>query len=154
LVSDCTARDNGTNGIAGGIICAIHHCVVAGNAGIGLVVSETGLIENCTLNNNNGGGISVSNNSVVRENTLDFHTSNPAILVTGMRNRIDGNHLTRNQRGLRVTGTANSIMRNSASGSTGPGPAPAPNYDIGASNDLGPVGTAAIATSPWANLSF
>src|SRR5205823_6390689 len=101
-----------------------------------------------------GGGISVSNWSVVRDNTLDFHTTNPAILVTGMRNRIEANHLTRNQRGIRVTGTANTILRNSASGSTGPGPAPAPNYDIGASKDFVPATTAAAATSALANLSF
>ena len=145
---------NAGNGIAGGIVCEIHHCIVAGNTGVGIAVSETGLIENCALNNNTAGGISVSNWSVVRENTLDFHTTNPAIIVTGMRNRIEANHLTRNQNGIQVTRTNNSIFRNSASGTTGGG-TPSGSYNIiGASNDLGPVGTAATATSPWANLSF
>ena len=44
-------------------------------------------------------------------------------------------------------GTNNVITRNSVWGA-GVG-----NYNIPANNDVGPIGTAATATSPWANFS-
>ena len=68
------------------------------------------------------------------------------ILVSFDRNRIEGNHLTRNTIGLSVPAAANNnfIVRNSATGNTG-----ANHYSIvGGSNDVGPVGNAATATSP------
>ena len=71
------------------------------------------------------------------------------ILVSGDRNRIESNHLTRNTTGLVVPAgsTNNTIIRNSASGNVNP------PYSVVAGNDLGPIGTAATAASPWANLS-
>ena len=157
LVTDCAAKQNNGHGIFGGIINTVSRCEAALNSGFGISVSETCQIEKCNLNNNTGGGISVANNCAVRENNCDFHTTATGILVTGSRNRIDGNHLTRNQTGITLTVSSanNTVIRNSASGSTGAGSFPAPNYSInGTGNDLGPVGPAATATSPWANLSF
>jgi hypothetical protein len=43
--------------------------------------------------------------------------------------------------------TNNIIIRNSVSGNG------ANNYSIANGNDVGPVGTAATSTSPWANIS-
>ena len=156
LVTDCAAKQNNGHGFFGGIIVTVTRCHAALNIGFGISVSETAQIEKCNLNNNGSGGIAVANNSVVRENNCDFHTTAAGIVVTGSRNRIDGNHLTRNLNGITLTVSAsnNTVVRNSASGSTGSG-TPSANYNIiGASNDLGPIGTAASSTSPWANLSF
>ena len=52
-----------------------------------------------------------------------------------------------NDVGLDVDGVDNVIVGNTASSNIGP------NYDIVAGNDVGPIGNAATATSPWANIS-
>jgi hypothetical protein len=46
--------------------------------------------------------------------------------------------------------SGNIIIKNSVSGTAG---GVGNNYIVPAGNDLGPVGTAASATSPWANIS-
>lgn len=122
-----------------------------GNAGI--VTGDHCTIRNCTSYYGDSDGIRVPNGCVVQENLANYNglTNSPAagILVTGNRNRIDGNHLIANcDNGLKVTGTGNLIIRNSAKGNT------STNFNIVTANDSGPIGKAATATSPWANLAF
>ncbi len=68
--------------------------------------------------------------------------------VIGNRNRIEGNHSNSNaSAGIWIGGgSGNTVFRNSASGN------PLGNYSIAAGNDVGPIGTAATSTSPWANI--
>ena len=155
-VSDCIARDNVGDGIETGIISTITRCLAAGNTGFGIKASETAVIEKCNLNNNPAGGITVSNYSVVRDNGCDFQTTNAGILVTGTDNRIEGNNVTRNARGIDIGAAGNLIIKNSASGSTGAG-TPSANYDFnGFTQTNGAIITATgtIAADPWANFSF
>jgi parallel beta-helix repeat protein len=156
LVTDCTARSNTGNGIEAGIIATITRCIAAGNTGIGIKASETAMIERCNLNNNPSGGISVSNFSVVRDNNCDFHTTNSGIAVTGTDNRVEGNNLTRNARGIDVGAAGNLIIKNSATGSTGAG-TPSANYDFnGFTQTNGAIVTATgtISADAWANFSY
>ena len=51
--------------------------------------------------------------------------------------------------GLHLTGTGNQIRQNTASNHPG-----GANYNVPAGNDFGPKGSAATATSHWANLEF
>jgi len=151
IVTGCIARSNFSHGIAGGIICNVSNCVAALNAGFGIVVSETGLIEKCNLNNNGGAGISVTNNSVVRDNLADFHTIAAGINVSGSRNRIEGNNVTRNQQGINVTASGNLIIKNSASGST------STNYNFNSmTQTFGAIfsGGGQISADPWANFAY
>ena len=83
--------------------------------------------------------------------------------VTSSDNRIEGNQVTDNDRGIDVDASLNLIIKNSASGNT-------TNYVFVASNRYGPiiditaVGTAAVSgnsaadttttTHPWANFTY
>ena len=156
VVTDCTAQGNGSHGIEAGIIATIARCLAAGNSGSGIKVSETAMIEKCNLNNNVGGGITVSNYSVVRDNVCDFHPTNPGIFVAGTDNRIEGNNVTRNARGIDIGAAGNFIIKNSATGSTGAG-TPSANYDFnGFVQTNGAIVTTVgtIAADAWANFSY
>ena len=67
--------------------------------------------------------------------------------ATRSDNRIEGNNLIFNNTGMSVNDSGNLIIKNSASGNN-------TDYDIVAGNDVGPIGSAATATSPWANIQF
>ena len=156
LATDCTARQNSGHGIFGGIINTVSRCLAALNTGVGISVSETALIEKCNLSNNTGGGIAVSNFSIIRDNLCDFHTAAAGIHVTGTDNRIEGNNVTRNARGIDIGAAGNLIIKNSASGSTGTG-APSANYDFNAfiqTNGAIITATRTISADPWANFSY
>jgi parallel beta-helix repeat protein len=112
-------------------------------------------------------GVRVSSQCLVVNNTCDDNGASggdgAGIHATTGDNRIDGNTVTRNDRGIDVDFSGNLIIRNSASGNT-------TNYVIAADNRYGPVvditaaGTAAvngnsaadtvITTHPWANFAF
>lgn len=84
------------------------------------------------------------------------------IHVTGGSNRIEGNHVRLNVRGIDVDGSGNWVIRNSAADNT-------KNYEIAADNVFGAIvnrtapASAAVSgssaassagtTAPWANIS-
>jgi parallel beta-helix repeat protein len=90
------------------------------------------------------GGLRLGSSSVVRNCSADRNTG-PGILVSGDRNRIEGNHLTSNDRGVLASGVNNVIIHNSALQNT-------LDYDVYPGNDLGPVGRADSLSSPWGNI--
>jgi parallel beta-helix repeat protein len=169
-VTGCCATLNG-NGIVTGNSGTVAHSTASNNFGtgiaawygtvIGCTVRENttgieitdGTVSGCTAVANFGDGIHVFFKSQVLQNTCMSNgvASNSAgILVDGDRNRIDGNTVNSNGRGVNVVGTFNVIVRNSASDN---GTVLGHNYVIGGSdNDVGPLGQASGATSPWANL--
>ena len=137
LVSDCSAQNNDADGISiyNGTVSG---CLVRNNAQSGIYAgSSCTIVGNTCIGNNSGNsssdaGICIGNNNA---NTLveDNHVSasgHAGICVFGG-----------------ISGTNNVIIKNSVCGNG------ANNYIVPAGNDLGPVGTAATATSPWANIS-
>jgi parallel beta-helix repeat protein len=81
----------------------------------------------------------------VTENLCDQN----AIGVRGIAtsSRIEGNTLTFNSiAGIKLDTGGNTVFRNSAKGSP-------TNYDV-PGNDVGPISSAASATSPFANIQF
>jgi len=91
-------------------------------------------------------GIAVENNAFIANN--EPYQNAYGIFVTGSGSRVEANHLISNStKGLDVAQGHNVIVRNTAVTNTGG------NYQISAGNDVGPIGTAATATSPWANIS-
>jgi parallel beta-helix repeat protein len=140
---ECGASFNGTNGFAGSI---------------GVVV------ENCRAANNTGDGILVSGSSRVRDNDCysnGFNGDGAGIHTTAGGNRIEGNSVGSNDRGIQVDSTQNIIFGNTAKANT-------INYVVAASNQVGtivsPPNSGAISgstggsglgtTDPWANFSF
>ena len=96
-------------------------------------------------------GIRVSRRSYVLNNNVYGNAPGSAvgagIHAAETDNRIEGNNLIGNDVGIEVVSGGNLIIKNSASGNT-------TNYDIVDGNHVGPIGSAATATSPWANLHF
>ncbi len=83
----------------------------------------------------------------------------PAFAPEQNDNRIEGNNVTTNDRGIHVSASGNLVLRNSATSNT-------TNYVISANNGYGPIvnitasGTAAVtgnsatSTDPWANFAY
>jgi hypothetical protein len=137
----------------------LEHLTVSANVGNGIVAANGFTISNCTIQNNQGTGILLDGNgsqvvgNILIGNNAANNVNAGAITIEGSNNRIEGNHVT----GSGASGygialnyggtTGNIVIKNSVSGNG------ANNYSPAAGNDLGPVGTAAASTSPWANIS-
>ncbi len=167
-------------GISTTNFCHISDCVVAStgstagtltsSTGIGIKTGGSCTIERCTVEGNKGDGIRVTNSCVVLDNHSDSNGANvpspgdgAGIHTVSSNNRIEGNTVTFNDRGIDVDTISSLIVRNRASGNT-------TDYDIAASNRYGPIiniiaaGTAAVSgssaastltsTDPLANYSY
>ena len=177
VISTSVSDSNGSNGFSLGGESVISHCTATDNSGDGIrVVNGRSTVTDCasirngidgihdlegstivhnTVLLNGDDGIEIGFASLVLENvchrngqtTIDGAGIHAIPLVGSARNRVEGNNVTENDIGIRVESTPNVILKNSASGNSTP-------YDIVAGNDVGPIGTAATSTSPWANLRF
>src|SRR5204862_4061346 len=103
-------------------------------AGMGFSIGNGSTISGCTANNNKGDGIRIVWDSVARDNACSYNglSDGAGLHATGNDNRIEGNKLKGNPRGLEVAGPGNLIIRNSAKGNT-------PNYSIVANNVFGQI---------------
>ncbi|MFH0794927.1 MAG: hypothetical protein V2A74_12950, partial [bacterium] len=181
-LSGCTVTKNGGDGINVRFGCVITECSAFQNGGDGIFAGGSSTVDKCDVRNSGGDGIEMGNgNGVVRDsnsgvnagdgikvlasclisgNRCEFNSS--GIHATGSNNRIEGNHVLSNTRGVKVDSSDNLIIRNSARNNI------TANYDIVANNNVGTTVTAlhsgAISgsdggvglgtTDPWANFSF
>jgi parallel beta-helix repeat protein len=174
VVSDCVVKDNGNygftayyshlrdchaqNNVASGIYLQYSDAegCKADNCANGIFVLS-GTVSRCDAQNNTYTGIyidgpgSVVTGNVCFGNNAGLSSVNAGITIRDSNNRLEGNHVTANgYAGILVTGpyAGNVIIKNSVAGNG------ANNYLVPTpANDLGPVGKAATATSPWANIS-
>lgn len=144
VVSDCSASSNDGAGIDA-TLGTIVNCGSFQNDLDGITATGS-TITGCSATNNLNDGIEVDSGSHVYGNNVRANGA-AGIHATGNSNRIDSNNATSNARGFDVDVNNNLIVRNSARSSS------VSNYDIVAGNDVGPIGTAAAAVSPWANIS-
>lgn len=158
VVRHCSASNNKGNGIfSRGVVV---DCVATANQASGFYGGRR--IENCTANDNAQSGIychilasTVRNNTCVGNNTVNSsNNAGISIDTTADYSHVQDNHVVANDvgtagRGIWVSGYKSVITKNSV---TGYG---ANNYVFAAGQtiDAGPTGTAAAATSPFANLS-
>lgn len=152
VVRDCKVQGSTASGfdgvfISGGIAV---DCVVSGNAGNG-IEAQSSQVRHCLIKNNGGDGIILDGNCHVIGNTLVGNGGTYNIEITGTNNCVEDNHVTGSgpEIGIYVpSGSTNNIIaRNSVEGFG------ASNYSVATGNDAGPIGSAATATSPWANIS-
>lgn len=184
----CTAYGNGLTGLWAGSAGIVRNCVAHSNGGDGILALSSSLVENCTAYYNSDDGIDVDSGVVVSgcaafynvgdgiqifadclviDNACDENGwgagDGAGIHTTGTDNRIEGNNVTDNDRGIDVDSAGNLIIRNSAAGNLVP-------YDFVADNQYGeivdrrltvtPAVSGAIApstlttTDPWANFAF
>ncbi len=132
-VVDCRLTSNGRTDLAnsGGI-----------NAGVG---SE---IRSCMLYDNSGVGIQLTGEGVIIGNKVQGVNDVPVgirIPANGFLSRVEDNHVMDCVAGIRVLGTNNTLIRNTCRSN-------ATNFDIAPGNDVGPIGTAATALAPFANI--
>ena len=146
-VQNCTASKNGQYGFrlldhSSAVNCSAFENGLDGfYAGIGNIVSG------CTASRNSTNGISVDARCWVSGNTCDANDSSSAgILARGNGNRIQDNHLSGNGAGLRLAGTNNFAVRNTAFGNSA-------NFAYVAGNLLGTVQTSPVGAGPWDNFS-
>lgn len=179
IIKNCTVEDNeGTGSTSAGILSfgsLILDCTVRGNShtnlagtsamGMGINAGSGSIVRGCNVSNNEGDGIRMESGSLAEGNTCARNGYNvgdgAGIHATGDGNRIDGNTVTDNDRGIDVDGIENFIVRNIATYSGTP-------YDIVATNRVGTIAvapnSAAVSGStggagtgsgdPWANFSF
>jgi parallel beta-helix repeat protein len=136
----CVASSNATGGIVlYGRYSTVEGCTASGNLYVGIQFNADGCLALNNTCDSNGTGIS----------------GNAGIACFGSNSgRIEANHFSNNShRGLVVDpgSTHNIITKNIAVTNT----VQTIGYDVNtANNDVGPIGRAATATSPWANLQY
>ncbi|MES2920487.1 MAG: right-handed parallel beta-helix repeat-containing protein [Verrucomicrobiota bacterium] len=181
-LTNCTSNLNTSDaadsrGIFTAAQCTITQCTADGNlntnatpsnaTGGGILAGASSTIQNCTVVGNKGDGIQISSDSRVVGNNCDsngFSGGNAAgIHSTGSDNRIEGNNVSDNTRGIDVDSSGTLIIKNSAATN-------AINYEIAGNNVFGEIvnrtallvaavsGSAAVSsagtTDPWANFSY
>lgn len=149
IIESCAVYTNWIYGISVNANCQVKDCTAAFNF-VGIYAANDSAITSCLANNNSQNGISVNHSCRIVSNSCQSNgsgqTGDGGIYCSGSFNRIDGNHLTENNgNGLYLGASGNTVVRNSAKSNT-------TNYSTGSGNDVGPIGAAASATSPWANL--
>lgn len=151
MVVNCDSGNNGANGIETGDDSRVIGCIATINVGNGIYASSGSLVSGCTASDNNLNGIRTDSNGHILNNTCisnsEFSPEDKAgVFALGHYNRIEGNHLESNAYGIRLDGVYNTVVRNTATLNS------IQNFFYVTPNDIGPIGTAATATSPWANL--
>ena len=156
--TNCTVSANNAGGITAGNGSHIQACTVYKNLGSGPTASAISVLDGstvngCTVRENNGDGIRFNGNCRIAENTCDFNGQN-SVTGAGIHglaggSRVESNTVTGNFNvGLLMDAGGNTIFKNSARGNnTAP-------YTIAVGNDVGPISTAASATSAWANIVY
>jgi parallel beta-helix repeat protein len=150
LFADCSAYDNGGDGIFtyGGTTinrcslasndryginaddgCNITDCAVYDNANDGIKAADGCTIERCTVSRNDGDGIQVVNDCSIERCTIDSNLSGSGIHVMGNDNAIERNTVTDCAKGLEIGGANNLVERNTVRNNTD-------NYDFAAGNML------------------
>lgn len=151
-VSQCTVSGTSLQtGIRAGADCIVSECSVSGpldaytTSSFAISAGPRSTIRDCNvaITVAQSRGIGAPPKGVVRGCTVS--AAGAGIVSTGEGATIDSNTITGALTGIALDGTGNRVMRHSIRGA-------ANAVTAVAGNDVAPVGTAATATSPWANL--
>jgi parallel beta-helix repeat protein len=161
-LSGCSLIGNGQNGInmlggysnLTGSPATVTGCLVVGNGQSGVYLNQcpASKVSNCNVTGNGLSGIYIGGDgsSVVgnncQANNSGSNTNHAGVLIHANSCLVEENHLTGNgYAGMAITFGNNSIvLKNTFTD----------GYAFFGSNDIGPIGTAASSTSPWANIRF
>ena len=148
--TDCSASLNSQLGYSVRDGATFSNCYASDNGGDGFIARFGSRWESCTARSNTFDGIEASSGAYVLNCVLDTNgrgvASGANIRLTGDSGRIEGNSLIGADFGIQTLFGGHVIVRNNARNNTN-------NYGgISGGNDVGPIGSAATATSPWANI--
>lgn len=151
-LTNCYSSLNTGIGYLGGAFCSIDGCVGTSNGLDGFQVGGSSALNNCKAMNNKGDGFRIADRTsavncvAVWNGALAGAGGNGAgIHAVSLGNRIEGCTVTSNDRGIEVSVSGNTIVRNNARLNTS-------QYPIAAGNDVGPITTAAAMVSPVGNI--
>jgi Right handed beta helix region len=147
FITSSTFDGNGVVGISAGASSTISNCHASGNTGDGIIASNGSAVTGCTASANTGDGIKVNSLSRVEGNTCEENGAGAGVHVAGQGNRIDGNTVARNVRGIDVDLGGNLVVRNDAILNT-------TNFDIVPGNadaNVASPGSNFFLLWPWAN---
>jgi Right handed beta helix region len=147
FITSSTAEGNGVVGISVGASSTVSNCHASGNTGDGIIASNGSAVTGCTASANTGDGIKVNSLSRVEGNTCEENGAGAGVHVAGQGNRIDGNTVARNVRGIDVDLGGNLVVRNDAIINT-------TNFDIVPGNadaNVASPGSNFFLLWPWAN---
>jgi parallel beta-helix repeat protein len=152
-VSECEVFSNVSGpGISVGNQSLVSMCVVYSNGQDGITMGNWGRVEGCTVRDNGGDGIEVGNGCYVVNNVIQHNGAAGAsagINATVPSSRIEGNNVEfNNDKGIWAQFANNTIFKNTLRNNG------TSDVSAVAGNDVGPLGTAAASTSPWANIQF
>ncbi len=140
-------------------------CLSRKNEGDGISASDSAIILRNTVSRNTGNGIVVDGSCLIKDNLVDLNRNEngdaAGILVHYHNCRIEGNHASTNDYGIKVDHTHNLVVKNTAELN-------ATNYYIVPSNRVGVIVSApgnsslisgdsggGLGTSdPWANFAY
>jgi len=152
----CTVSNNAVQANVGNGIKTGEGCIITGNSvhknssnGIHAAYGSCMVMDN-TCCSNTSNGISVFDScKVVGNNCYDngYGSDGAGILASSNYNHIEQNHVSGNDRGIDVDGTANCIVKNTAVKN-------ADEYDIVTGNKVGTISTDPITAGPWDNFDF
>ncbi len=146
-ISNCIAKDNRGNGFSspfGG--ASFTECTAAANQANGFDVLQS-VIENCIATDNRGHGIDARAESRI-SNCTSNENFETGIRIRGGGCRVDSNTASFNTTGFDVSGNANLVIRNAATGST------ILNYSIVLGTTGGAISGDPATAGPWDNISF
>jgi len=156
---ECSSQNNNGDGFeCNGLGDEIRKCRIVSNSSTGInckTGNSANVVEDCEVLNNSLYGYysgNASGNSVISRNHFSLNTLG-AIIIQDSNNLIEENHVVtaNGVLGIEIVNSANTnnvIIKNVVIGG---GLVNFVNYGI--TNDFGPAGSAAMATSPWANIS-
>ena len=163
VISQCTADNNNQNGIHAYQRCRVSDCVACFNSQSGIHLTIVGCVEHCLCDGNancgilnDTGGLSDILNNNCSENGASNSGAGIRVSSSG-GNRIEGNNVVQNFRGIDVLSTRNIIGHNTAVANVNA------DYNFIAGNSTGPIVNVASvgdisgtvnANHPFANLRY
>ena len=131
---------------------------------LSLSVEAGSLVIDCTVDGNGGDGIHMGGSGLVSGNICELNAAGAGIWVWE-RTRVINNVCRKNATGMRAGAVSNVVRDNTRAGilvstantrnvviGNSAGDNGGSSYALASGNDVGPIGTAASATSPFANL--
>lgn len=142
-ISDCVSHFADIQGISAGESSNVTGCTVVASSG-GIAASSGSTIADCIVREN-GQGIITFGNARISRCTVEQNFTGMQVYLGGCR--IEDNQLLNNTTGMVMETTGNTVFKNTFQGNGF-------NITCPPGNDIAPAGSAATATSPFANIAF
>ncbi|MCA9309751.1 MAG: right-handed parallel beta-helix repeat-containing protein [Phycisphaerales bacterium] len=155
LVAECAAFNNGDEGIAINASSKAHSCTVQENGRHGIFTSIYCEVRDCNVIRSAQHGIFTQSNCYIFGNNCQANGTifvGEGIHLVGSNSRVEGNHCTANDVGIRVQFAGNYVFRNTCQGNS---VLPESQYQIDAGNTVGTLIESPTdpALNAWSNFT-